>query len=95
MTTPTPAPAATLPAWAYTCPRCRSTSTQEFGLPIPHTDDSADCVRCLACGLEWGIDPGADGACAECGGSGDVAGDRRNGECPCVGQEPGTPPAGD
>ena len=57
-------------AIVITCPLCKTAGAEEFGLPIPHTDDTADCARCKACGHSWGLDPGADGACTECGGSG-------------------------
>lgn len=68
-----------------TCPRCRSTRTEEYGVPIPTTsDDYADCARCLDCEHSWPLDPGADGGCATCGGSGDIGGDPRGGRCPCV-----------
>jgi Protein of unknown function (DUF3307) len=59
-------------AIVITCPLCKTPGAQEFWQPIPHTDDSADCARCVnpACGIAWGLDPGADGSCTECGGSG-------------------------
>ncbi|MFE7268744.1 hypothetical protein ACFU9B_43490 [Streptomyces sp. NPDC057592] len=61
-------------AIVITCPLCKTPGAQEFGLPIPHTDDSADCARCIKpeCGLSWGLDPGADASCTECGGSGNT-----------------------
>ncbi|WP_346094367.1 hypothetical protein [Streptomyces olivaceiscleroticus] len=43
-------------------------------MPIPRTDDYADAARCHACGYAWALDPGANGACATCGGSGIVGG---------------------
>ena len=68
-----------------TCPSCQSTRTREYGLAIPVThDDYADCAGCLDCGHTWGLDPGADGACTNCGGSGDIGGTSRNGRCPCT-----------
>ena len=70
---------------AITCPRCKSTRTREYGQAIPTTyDDCADCAACLACGHSWGLDPGADGACADCGGSGDIGGTGCGGRCPCT-----------
>ena len=72
-------------AVVITCPRCKSTRTREYGLAIPTThDDYADCAGCLDCGHAWGLDPGADGACADCGGSGDIGGTTRGGRCPCT-----------
>ncbi|MBU3865548.1 hypothetical protein KN815_16120 [Streptomyces sp. 4503] len=57
-------------AIVITCPLCKTPGAEEFGLPIPGTDDAVDCARCTACGHRWGLDPGASAACAECGGSG-------------------------
>ncbi|GAA1377169.1 hypothetical protein ACFPK5_00420 [Streptomyces beijiangensis] len=59
-------------AVVITCPLCKTPGAEEFGLPIPNTDDSADCARCIACGNTWGLDPGANAACTECGGSGNT-----------------------
>ncbi|MGW7440893.1 hypothetical protein [Streptomyces sp. NPDC054849] len=42
----------------------------EFAVPIPHTDDTADAAMCTRCGGVWSLDPGADRACPDCGGSG-------------------------
>ncbi|MBB5932597.1 hypothetical protein FHS34_008107 [Streptomyces echinatus] len=55
-----------------TCPQCKTPGAEEFGLPIPHTDDVADCTRCVhpRCGHRWNLDPGAAPGCTECGGSG-------------------------
>ncbi|MFJ8856342.1 hypothetical protein [Streptomyces sp. NPDC102437] len=62
-------------AIVITCPLCKTPGAEEFGLPIPNTDDSADCARCInpECGIHWGLDPAADGSCTECGGSGHTA----------------------
>ena len=72
--------------YTITCPDadCQSTRTARFGLPIPHTDDYADCVRCLDCGHSWALDPGAGIGCTTCGGSGDIGGISRSGQCPCA-----------
>ncbi|MEU9044543.1 MULTISPECIES: hypothetical protein [unclassified Kitasatospora] len=57
--------------YSITCPHCGSVDVEEFGEPIPTThDDYADCARCRTCGQEWGLDPGADASCTQCGGSG-------------------------
>ncbi len=53
-----------------TCPRCHSTHTEEFPVPIPNTDDYAEAARCLDCEADWGLDPAADLRCTICGGSG-------------------------
>nr|WSX25638.1 hypothetical protein OG690_38505 [Streptomyces tubercidicus] len=55
-----------------TCPACKTPGAEEFGQPVPNTDDFVDCARCTACGLVWGLDPGADLVCTECGGSGNT-----------------------
>jgi predicted kinase len=65
------------------CPSCRSTATEEYGEPIPGTDDYADCVRCPACGHTWALDPGADLACPSCGGSGTPGGHCPGTACGC------------
>ncbi|MFM9449134.1 hypothetical protein [Streptomyces acidiscabies] len=61
-------------AVVITCPLCRTPGAQEISVPIPYTDDAADGARCVnpACGIDWGLDPGADGSCIECGGSGHI-----------------------
>ncbi|MEU3573075.1 hypothetical protein AB0E96_32320 [Kitasatospora sp. NPDC036755] len=56
--------------YTITCPRCGSTDVEEYGEPIPNTDDSADRARCNTCGDSWALDPGADASCTRCGGSG-------------------------
>jgi len=56
--------------YVITCPHCGSTDVEEYGEPIFNTDDTADCVRCLTCQQDWALDPGADGSCTVCGGSG-------------------------
>ncbi|MGA5824118.1 hypothetical protein ACPC54_40510 [Kitasatospora sp. NPDC094028] len=56
--------------YSITCPRCGSVDVEEYGEPIPNTDDFADCARCNGCGDSWGLDPGADASCTRCGGSG-------------------------
>lgn len=72
-------------AVVITCPLCKTPGAEEFGLPIPGTDDVADCARCMACGHSWGFDPGADGVCTECGGSGHTGrGTYKDPVCPCV-----------
>ncbi|MEV6676330.1 hypothetical protein AB0N09_05595 [Streptomyces erythrochromogenes] len=59
-----------------TCPvpECKRPGSELIGVPIPHTDETANAARCPACGHVWALDPGADGGCRECGGSGTVWG---------------------
>ncbi|MBV9026424.1 MAG: hypothetical protein JO362_22125 [Streptomycetaceae bacterium] len=76
-------------ALVITCPLCKTAGAQEYGEPIPGTDDYADCARCInpACGNRWGLDPGADGSCTSCtscGGSGHTGrGSLRDPKCSC------------
>lgn len=66
------------------CPACRVADVEDFGQPIPGTDDSADCARCRRCGHSWAIDPGADGSCMCCGGSGSLGSQGYSDpRCPC------------
>ncbi|MEU9485914.1 hypothetical protein AB0D83_20000 [Streptomyces decoyicus] len=66
------------------CPACQVADVEDFGLPIPHTDDSADCARCRRCGHSWAIDPGADGSCMCCGGNGHLGSQALSDpRCPC------------
>ncbi|MFC9131853.1 hypothetical protein ACFT4A_34160 [Streptomyces sp. NPDC057099] len=37
-------------AVVITCPSCQTPGAEEFALPIPGTDDCADCARCKTCG---------------------------------------------
>ena len=71
-----------------TCPspQCGSTDTEEYGEPIPFTDDFADAARCLTCGHAWALDPAADGACTRCGGNGipGGTGNMHAPKCGCV-----------
>ncbi|MFM9735209.1 hypothetical protein [Streptomyces niveiscabiei] len=74
-------------AVVVTCPLCRTPGAEEISYPIPNTDDVADGARCVnpECGLDWGLDPGADGACIECGGSGHIDhGTRYDPVCACT-----------
>lgn len=72
-------------AVVITCPLCLTPGAEEFGAPIPNTDDTADCARCMKCGHTWGLDPGANGACTECGGSGNTGrGTYRDPRCACT-----------
>lgn len=69
------------------CPRpgCRSTATESFAAPALNSDEMFDGIRCLDCGLEWVLDPGADADCTLCGGSGDPGGAYVPGAvCACV-----------
>lgn len=67
-----------------TCPLCKTPGAQEINLLIPGTDDYADCARCTACGHSWGLDPGANTACTECGGSSNTgSGTINDPQCPC------------
>jgi predicted kinase len=65
------------------CPSCRSTVTEAYAEPIPHTDDYADCVRCRTCGHAWALDPAADLGCPSCGGSGTLGGHYPGTPCGC------------
>ncbi|GAB7036022.1 Pycsar system effector family protein [Streptomyces sp. NPDC021749] len=66
------------------CPACQSPDTEDYGQPIPHTDDSADCARCRTCGHSWSLDPGANGSCTSCGGSGRLGNQSpHDPRCPC------------
>jgi len=74
-------------AVVFTCPLCKTPGAEEFGFPIPNTDDSVDSARCInpACGIDWGLDPGANGGCTECGGSGHTGrGTIRDPLCACT-----------
>jgi hypothetical protein len=76
-------------AVVITCPLCKTPGAEEYGLPIPGTDDSADCARCKACGHTWNLDPGADASCPECGGSGNTGrAIFRDPRCPCSEETP-------
>ncbi|WP_043194650.1 hypothetical protein [Streptomyces sp. NRRL F-2664] len=49
---------------------CCAAPADEFAVPIPYTDDTADAALCTRCGNVWSLDPGAQRGCADCGGSG-------------------------
>ncbi|MGW0867006.1 hypothetical protein [Streptomyces sp. NPDC002611] len=71
-------------AVVITCPICRAVGAEEFALPIPGTDDFADCVRCTGCGHTWCLDAGANTGCTSCGGSGRLGNGSLTGpRCPC------------
>jgi hypothetical protein len=75
-------------AIVITCPLCQAPGAEEFGLPIPGTDDAADCARCNTCGHSWSLDPAADGSCTHCGGSGHTgSGTIHDPKCTCRGAE--------
>lgn len=70
----------------HRCPACGTRGrTQDVPVPITGTDDYADTALCTACDATWGIDPGADGLCEDCGGSGTRGARNHTPPCRCTG----------
>lgn len=72
--------------FVITCPNpaCKEPGAELIAVPVPHTDDAVDAALCTKCGVVWGLDPGADGSCPDCGGSGNVGATGPGSPlCPC------------
>ncbi|MEU9415977.1 hypothetical protein [Streptomyces sp. NPDC048272] len=72
--------------YVITCPNsaCKAPGAELISVPVPHTDEHVDAALCTKCEKVWGLDPGADGSCPDCGGSGTVGATGPGSPlCPC------------